>query len=141
MLAHFDRRTIFHVIRLWAVVLLANLSGALIFAWVISRTTLFALPIQHAFVPVSTHSLRGDFGPVVLRGVFAGWLIALMVWLLPNAGDSRLHVIILITYVGAPGSFAHVITGSVAVLYLVNRGVISWLTYLGGFLIPTLIAT
>ena len=28
---------------------------------------------------------RGPFGIVLLRGVFAGWLIALMVWLLPVA--------------------------------------------------------
>ncbi|GCE20818.1 formate/nitrite transporter family protein [Dictyobacter kobayashii] len=139
LLAHFDRRTILSVVRLWAVVLLANLCGALIFAWVIAHTALFAPPIQHAFMQVSLHSLRGDFGLVVLRGIFAGWLIALMVWLLPIAGDNRLHVIILITYVVALGSFAHVVAGSVDMLYLVNRGVISWLPYLGGFLTPTLI--
>ncbi|GLV60101.1 hypothetical protein KDH_69240 [Dictyobacter sp. S3.2.2.5] len=139
LLAHFNRRMILRVARLWAIVLLANLCGALIFAWVISHTEIFTPAIQHAFAQVSMHSLRGGFGLVVLRGIFAGWLIALMVWLLPNSGNTRLHVIILITYVVALGGFAHIIAGSVDVLYLVNKGIISWLTYLGGFMIPTLI--
>ncbi|GCE06778.1 formate/nitrite transporter family protein [Dictyobacter aurantiacus] len=139
LLAHFNRHMILRVARLWAIVLLANLCGALIFAWVISHTEIFTPPIQHAFAQVSMHSLRGGFGLVVLRGIFAGWLIALMVWLLPNSGDTRLHVIIMITYVVALGGFAHIIAGSVDVLYLVNKGIISWLTYLGGFMLPTLI--
>src|SRR5260221_3272688 len=39
----------------------------------------------------------------------------------------------------ALGGFAHIIAGSVDVLYLVNIGAISWLTYLAGFMLPTLI--
>jgi formate/nitrite transporter FocA (FNT family) len=52
---------------------------------------------------------------------------------------TRLHIIIIITYLVALGGFAHIIAGSVDVLYLVNVGTISWLTYLAGFLLPTLI--
>ncbi len=39
----------------------------------------------------------------------------------------------------ALGGFAHIIAGSVDVLYLVNIGAVSWLTYLVGFMLPTLI--
>ncbi len=35
--------------------------------------------------------------------------------------------------------FAHIIAGSVDVLYLVNIGAVSWFTYLVGFMLPTLI--
>jgi formate/nitrite transporter FocA (FNT family) len=50
-----------------------------------------------------------------------------------------LHIIIIITYLVALGGFAHIIAGSVDVLYLVNIGAISWFTYLAGFMLPTLI--
>ena len=33
-----------------------------------------------------------------MRGIFAGWLIALMVWLLPFAERARLWVIIILSY-------------------------------------------
>jgi formate/nitrite transporter FocA (FNT family) len=62
-----------------------------------------------------------------------------MVWLLPASEGTRFHIIILITYLVALGGFAHIIAGSVDVLYLVNIGAISWLTYWIGFMLPTLI--
>lgn len=138
-LAHPNWSTIWHIIRLWAVVLVANLLGALIFATVIAHTAVFQPHIQLAFKEVAMLSLRGDFVTTILRGIFAGWLIALMVWLLPSADGSRLSIIILITYIVALGGFAHIIAGSVDVLYLVNIGAVSWYTFFIGFMLPTLI--
>ena len=37
------------------------------------------------------------------------------------------------------GGFAHVIAGSVETLFLVVSGGVAWSSYLGGFLIPTLL--
>lgn len=50
-----------------------------------------------------------------------------------------LHIVILLTYPVALGGFAHIIAGSVDMLYLVNIGSISWGTYFLGFMLPTLI--
>jgi formate/nitrite transporter FocA (FNT family) len=139
LLAHPDWRTLQRIVRLWTIVLLANLVGALIFATLVAHSALFPPEVQRAFVEVAQHSLRGGFGLTVLRGIFAGWLIALMVWLLPSAEGSRLTIIIIITYFVALGGFAHIIAGSVEVLYLVNLGAASWLTFFIGFMLPTLI--
>lgn len=139
LLAHPNKATLLRVVRLWAIVFGANLVGALAFSAIIAHTTLFPPPILQAFSEVARHSLRGDFGLTVLRGIFAGWLIALMVWLLPASQSTRLHIIILITYLVALGGLAHIIAGSVDVLYLVNTGAVSWLTYLFGFMLPTLL--
>jgi formate/nitrite transporter FocA (FNT family) len=62
-----------------------------------------------------------------------------MVWLLPAAEGTRVHIIILITYLVALGGFAHIIAGSVDVLYLVNIGSLPWYAYLTAFMFPTLI--
>jgi formate/nitrite transporter FocA (FNT family) len=139
LLAHFSLKSIWKVIRLWLIVLLANLAGALIFATVVAHTAVFPPAILQSFAVISHHSLRGGFGVTILRGIFAGWLIALMVWLLPASEGTRLHIIIILTYIVSLGNFAHIIAGSVDVLYLVNIGAISWSTYFIGFMLPTLI--
>ncbi len=139
LFAHPDLATFLRVARLWTIVLVANLLGALIFALILAHTDLFSPEIQRSFAEVSHHSLRGGFGLTILRGIFAGWLIALMVWLLPASQGTKPHIIIVITYLVALGGFAHIIAGSIDVLYLVNTGAVSWLTYLVGFLLPTLI--
>jgi formate/nitrite transporter FocA (FNT family) len=139
LLAHPQRAVLWKVLRLWAIVLLANLVGAFIFAAIVAHSALFPAQIQQAFAAIARHSLRGDFGLTILRGIFAGWLIALMVWLLPASEGTRLHIIIILTYIVSLGGFAHIIAGSVDVLYLVNTGAVSWLTFLIGFMLPTLI--
>ncbi len=139
LLAHPDRRTFARVGRLWAIVLAANLLGALLFATLIAHTAVFAPDTQRAFVEIGREGIRAGFGLTLLRAVFAGWLIALMVWLLPGAEAARLQVILIITYVVGLGGFAHIIAGSVDVMYLASAGQIAWTSYLGGFLAPTLI--
>ena len=51
-----------------------------------------------------------------MRGVFAGRLIALMVWLQPFVETARVWVIILITHLVGLGHFSHIIGGAVATL-------------------------
>ncbi len=74
-----------------------------------------------------------------MRGTVAGWLIALMVWLLPFAEAARLWVIIILAYIVGLADLPHVIAGSVETLYLVSTGALSFATYLGSYLIPALI--
>jgi formate/nitrite transporter FocA (FNT family) len=76
---------------------------------------------------------------MLVRGVFAGWLIALMVWLLPFAETSRIWVIIALTYVVGLAQLSHVIAGSVDTLYLVARGEMTLGGYAGRFLAPALL--
>lgn len=131
--------TLVHVLRLWAVVLLANMIGAYAFAWVISNTSIFEADIRRVFASLGHEGLTAPFWTVLLRAVFAGWLIALMVWLLPFAETGRVAVIVLITYVIGLGGFAHIIAGSVETLAAVVVGAASWGTFLGKFFVPTLL--
>ena len=71
--------------------------------------------------------------------MFAGWLIALMIWLLPSARSARLFVIVLLTYVVALGHFSHVIAGSVEAAYAVFVGRASLPDYALGFFAPTIL--
>lgn len=133
------RKTFLKVARLWVVVLITNLLGALLFAMALAHTNGFAPDVKQSFVAIGLRTLSYDFGTVLVKGIFAGWLIALMVWLLPAAERSRITVIVIITYVVGIGSLSHVIAGSVEALYAVVVGAATWSHYFIGFLLPVFI--
>ena len=131
--------TALSVLRLWAVVLLANLVGTYLFALCVGRIPIFSTQIQQVLMEVSQGSLAGGFGVIFMRAVFAGWLIALMVWLLPGAESARVSIIIILTYLIGLGGFNHVIAGSTKVMFLVVSGAGTWSNYALRFLLPTLL--
>lgn len=127
------------VLRLWAIVLVTNLLGTILFAWVVARTTLFDMEVHRAFLGLASEALRGDFATTLVRAIFAGWLIALLVWMLPGAQTEQVPVIIGMTYLVGLAGLAHIVAGSVEVAYLVARGAATWGDYLGRFVAPTLL--
>lgn len=128
-----------NVMRLWSIVLIGNLLGGLAVALVAAHSSAFDADVQGAFVELGRKAMENGFGTVLLRGIFAGWLIALMVWLLPYAETARVWVIILVTYLVGLGEFAHVIAGSIEVFTLAASGGESWPVVLGNYVVPTLI--
>jgi formate/nitrite transporter FocA (FNT family) len=131
--------TLANVSRLWAVVLVANLLGALLVALVAARTEAFDPHVRESFVEMGRKATEPGFWATVLRGVFAGWLIALMVWLLPFAETARVWVIVIITYFVGLGNFSHIIAGAVEVFSLAAAGQAAWPAVLGGYVVPTLL--
>jgi formate/nitrite transporter FocA (FNT family) len=134
-----DLPTLRNMLRLWAVVLLANLLGAFAFAYVATREHTFEPHVQAAFKAIGHEALRHGFGTALLRGVFAGWLIALIVWLLPFAEAARIWVIILITYVVGLGQFSHIVAGAVEAFVIAWVGEKSWLAVFANYILPTLL--
>lgn len=139
VLLHKDRKTIFNVARLWSVVLSSNVVGTALFAYVIANIRFFDPAIQQSFHDIGVGHLGATFSVAFMRAIFAGWLIALMVWLLPGAETSRVAVIIIITYVVGLANLNHIIAGSTTLFYLVATHAISFSQYLTGFFVPTLL--
>ncbi len=134
-----DAPTLRAVLRFWAVVLVANLAGALIFAALISRRGIFPDAVYTALVETGHEAVSGSFVPTLVRSVFAGWLIALMVWILPSARSARLLVILIITYIVAVGRLSHTVAGTIDAAFIVFSGNGGVSDFLVGFLAPTLI--
>jgi len=126
-------------LRLWGLVLCANIVGAWLFAAALAYGHPFRPEAAQALDKLAAEAATGGFGWTLFRGVFAGWLIALMVWLLPSAGSARLFVILLVTYVVAVARLPHVIAGSAEVAYGVLTLKLSPMVYVFSFLAPTLI--
>ena len=131
--------TVRNVIRLWAIVLATNLVGAAAFAYAVQRLDVFEPAVKKAFLEIGTEAMTPAFSSLLVKGIFAGWLIALMVWLLPVADSGRIFVVVVVTYVVGLGQLSHVIAGSVEAIYTVAAGRHSWGDYLGGYLTPTLL--
>ena len=139
LLARRDLKTLVRVIRLWTVVLVANLLGAHLFAWVVAVTPMFLPEVQSAMLALAKEAAAVSFGEAVLRGIFAGWLIAMVVWMLAAIDTGRIAVIVFMTYIVGLASLTHIIAGSVEVLFLVMVGAKSWGAIALGYLLPTLI--
>jgi formate-nitrite transporter family protein len=127
------------VARLWGIVLVANLVGTYIFALCVGRIPIFPSHIQDALLEVSKSGAGASFGVTFVRAIFAGWLIALMVWLLPAADSARVSIIIILTYLIGLGGLNHVIAGSTKQLLLVVTGAETWGAFFLGFFFPTLL--
>lgn len=127
------------VARLWGIVLAANLLGTWFFAMLLLPREVFTPAVGASLTDLGNAAIQTDFGATVLKSIFAGWLIALMVWILPSARSARLLTVLLITYIVALGKLSHIIAGSAEAAYAVLTGHATFAHYLAGFLIPTLI--
>ncbi|MES1258019.1 MAG: formate/nitrite transporter family protein [Acidobacteriota bacterium] len=127
------------MLRLWAIVLAANLAGAHVVAWVLGNTPVFRPEVQHAFAAIAREAISVTPLQAVLRGIFAGWLIAMLVWMRAAIDTGQIPLIVIMTYFVALGGFTHIIAGSIEALFLVMTGVVPWLGYLTGYMLPTLI--
>lgn len=139
LLARRNLTTLAQVARLWAVVLVANLAGAHLFAWVAGDTPMFRPEVRAAMLSLGKDAAAVTFGAAILRGIFAGWLIAMVVWMLAAIDTGRVAVIVIITYVVGLAGLTHIIAGSVSVLFLVMVGAKSWGAAAWGYMLPTLI--
>ena len=133
-----DLRTFGNVVRLWSIVLAANLFGGFVVAWVLGNSNALEPAAREAMKEIGLLSMNHDFVTLMIRGIFAGWLIALMVWLLPFAETARVGVIIIITYVVGIGELSHIVAGSVDAFYLVGTGVKTFAEYFA-YMVPILI--
>ena len=139
LLSRRTREAFTNVGRLWAVVLFANLLGAALFAWGIVHTPVFDPGVRAVFATIGAEAARGSWPQLLLQGVFAGWLIALMVWMLPATQGGKTGIVVLMTYLIGLGGFPHIIAGSVEVLYMVALDELTWGHYLLRYATPTLI--
>jgi formate-nitrite transporter family protein len=126
------------VLRLWAIVFAANILGTLLFAWAVEATQVFSPEAKEQFIELGRHAAEPAASVTFAKAIFAGWIIALLVWLLPLAGSARPFVIVGLTYLVSLGELAHIIAGSVEVACAAFAGAVTWDEYLTGFLLPTL---
>jgi formate/nitrite transporter FocA (FNT family) len=90
---------------------------------------------------IAQSTTEGGFGVVLYAAVFAGWLIALLSWLLASTENSITQVafVWLCTAPIAALHFRHSIAGAVEAFYRAAAGDASWGRMLGDFVVPAVI--
>lgn len=124
------------LVRLWGVVLVSNIVGAVAMGGVLWLTRGHQPEVFAAMRAISVHALSYGFGETLLRGVGAGWLVAALVWMMPNAGDARAFVIVVVTWLIAIAGFAHIVAGATEASLLWFAGEVGAVVALAGFLLP-----
>jgi formate/nitrite transporter FocA (FNT family) len=129
----------FDVGRLWVLVFFSNILGAFFFALLISQTSIFDSDMRSSLSTIAGQEFGHPFWIMFLKATLAGWLIALMIWLLPFAETARVGVIALLAYMVGLGGFPHVVAGGVVTFYAVLTGGASFGGGLTQFFAPVLL--
>jgi formate/nitrite transporter FocA (FNT family) len=140
VLKHITAENIWRMLRLWAIVLVANLAGTLFAAIFVAYFPVIPADLFNGMVEISHKGLAGvGWWEMFFRGISSGFLIAAMVWMIPAAESAKFAVITLMTYLIAVGGFTHVVAGSMEAYLLVIAGDWQWWQVLTHFLAPVLL--
>jgi formate/nitrite transporter FocA (FNT family) len=132
-------RNLQRLLRLWAAVFIANMAGTFLVAVLMAHQLIINADQLKAAVEISRSILTNDVTTTFLLATPAGFLIASIAWILPNARGTEFWVIVLITYVIAIGGFSHVVAGSTEAWLLLLTGQSSMERTIGGFILPALV--
>lgn len=132
------RRNILNTVRLWTVVLLANLGGAFLFSYGLSVLSLPGVLDRPVLEAIASSAYTGEWVNLLVRAVLGGWLIALIVWVLQAGAGlaGQILLIWIITFVIQAARLSHSIAGASEVLYLAHTEAISYLDWLVHFQAP-----
>lgn len=127
------RRHLRNTLRLWAVVFVANVVGALLFAALTEKTPALPAAVAAALAHLGTLTVSGGFPHIFWSGIVGGWIIALVAWLVTASRftTGQVLLIYLLTFVVGAAGLAHCIAGSGEALAAVLAGRVS----VGGYLI------
>ncbi len=126
------------MLRLWGIVLAANIAGCLIFASALAYLPVVPSNVTPALADIVTKVMINTPWEMFAKGIGAGWLIAALVWILSSTEHVEFIVITLLTYLIPLFGFTHIVAGSVEAIYGVATGIISLETAVFRFFLPTL---
>lgn len=75
-----DRSYVRGTARLWGIVIVANVVGAVLFALVAVKTSALPEGVPQRIGSLGDEAVSRDFGQTFWAGVLAGWLLALVAW-------------------------------------------------------------
>ena len=128
-----ERRHLWKTLRLWAIVLPGNVVGALLFALLATKTGALRPEYVSAMVRLGLEAANVQASHVFWSGVFGGWIIALVAWLVSGSHSITGSALLIwvFTFVVGLGHFAHCIASSGEILAAVLTGAYSGSAYLG----------
>ncbi len=108
------------LLRLWGIVLFANLLGTALGTFVMAHTHMLSQEVQNAAIEFVQHALTLSWWDIFFRALFAGWLVAGVVWINMAAKDTitRFALVYFVFFTIAACQLFHVITTAAEVLFV-----------------------
>ncbi|WP_102226679.1 formate/nitrite transporter family protein [Acidimangrovimonas sediminis] len=126
------------MVRLWSVVLVANVVGAMIASGFLLLPHVIPGDLSDSLLSVARHGVEGSAAQNFFRALPAGILIAAVVWIMPAAQGNSFFIILVMTWLLSAAGFAHVIAGSVEAGLLLWHGEAPLGALAGQFFLPVL---
>ncbi len=126
-----EKRHVWNTLRLWSIVLPANVVGAFAFALLAARTSGLDPRFVVALGQLGQRAIEHPAGTVFWSGVIGGWMIAMAAWLVSGSHSvtGSVMVIWLLTYIVGLGNFAHCIATSCEIMVTVLTHHADWTAY------------
>lgn len=126
------------LLKIWGFVSTANVLGVAASAYVLANTGVFSPAAMTVAREIGLHFFELSWMDIFWKGVFAGVLIAGMVWLIHAAQDTTARILVIFTLAYAVGAaeLAHCIVGSAETLYVVFSGQKTIWEFFSHFLVP-----
>jgi formate/nitrite transporter FocA (FNT family) len=133
-----DRSQLSNMLRMWGILFVSNVLGALVFAFVVTHAEVLPASALDILLEEASHKMENGFLALIVKGVVGGWLVAFVVWLVASAQDTTSQVLLIwapVFLIPATG-LVHCIAGSSEVMISVFGGETPWGEFLVGFLLP-----
>ena len=133
-----DRSQLWNMLRMWGILFVSNVLGALAFAFAVTHTEILPASALNVLLEEAAQKMENGFWEVAVKGVVGGWLVAFVVWLVASGRDTISQLILIwapVFLIPATG-LVHCIAGSTEMMISVFGGQTSWGEYLVGFLVP-----
>lgn len=129
------------LLRVWGSVLGANILGAALMAFVLAATGVFEPATVQIALKMGEHAMAPAWVDLFWKGMFAGWIVAGMVWLNHAARDttSRVLITFILIFTVAVSDLSHCIIGSAEVLFLVFKGHATLGAFLLDYFVPVVL--
>lgn len=127
-----ERRHLANTARLWSVVFVSNVLGAIAFAGLAIGSDALTADAHNALIQLGTAAVQRTGSQIFWSAVIGGWIIALVAWLVTASHWTigQIAVVWLLTFLVGVGHFAHCIAGTGEIMSAVIAGAVSFSRYL-----------
>lgn len=126
-----EKRHLWKTLKLWLIVLAANILGAAAFAAIASYTGALQPDFVERLSGLGLEAMKHPMATVFWSGVVGGWIIATVAWLVSGSHSitGSVMIIWMLAFVVGLGHFAHCIAASGEIMTAVFTGQAPFLDY------------
>src|SRR5947209_1660388 len=135
-----ERKHFLNTLRLWTVVFVSNVAGAVFFGWLVMKTGALSHNFADSLADLGLQAANGHFTFIFAKGIIGGWLIALVAWMVSASHWTigQIAVTWMLTFIVGAGHFSHCIASSAEIIAAIMSGHLHFSNYFQWLLPATL---